>query len=355
MQTDFNRSVGAVLTQRQAELAEAITVRHYELKPELLDHYGERGRKKCLQDAGYHLSYLAEAVGASRPSLFADYVNWAKIMLGGRGIPESDLADNLVVVRDTLEKYLPPDEGTLAREYLDVGLEQVDRSPYGRRPRVPQREPLSGLAGDYLNALLRGERSSASRVVFDAVHSRDDVKNVYLNVFQTAQHEIGRLWQENRLTVAQEHYCTAATQMIMSQLYPYIFSSEKVGRTMIAACVAGDLHEIGVRMVADFFEMEGWDTFYLGANSPAFDVVKMIDERDADLLMISATMTFHVRAVRELIAAVRRSHPDGKVKIMVGGYPFNVERELWRDVGADVYSSDALEAVSMAAQLAGGN
>ena len=63
--------------------------------------------------------------------------------------------------------------------------------------------------------------------------------------------------------MAQEHYCTAATQLIMSQLYPYIFTTGKNGRVLVGTCVSGDLHEIGVRMVSDFFEMEGWDTFYL--------------------------------------------------------------------------------------------
>ncbi|MDZ7776615.1 MAG: hypothetical protein U5L09_13885 [Bacteroidales bacterium] len=55
----------------------------------------------------------------------------------------------------------------------------------------------------------------------------------------------------------------------MSQLYPYIFNSQRVGKSMVAATVGGELHEMGIRMVADFFEMEGWDTWYLGANAPA--------------------------------------------------------------------------------------
>jgi len=57
----------------------------------------------------------------------------------------------------------------------------------------------------------------------------------------------------NEVSVAQEHYCTAATQLIMSQLYPHIFAGEKTERTLIATCVAGDLHEIGIRMVSDLF------------------------------------------------------------------------------------------------------
>ena len=63
--------------------------------------------------------------------------------------------------------------------------------------------------------------------------------------------EVGRLWQMNRLSVAQEHYVTAATQLIMSQLYPLVFRTARRDRRIVAACVGGELHELGVRMVAD--------------------------------------------------------------------------------------------------------
>ena len=59
---------------------------------------------------------------------------------------------------------------------------------------------------------------------------------------------------------------------------------------MVAACAASELHEIGVRMAADFFEMEGWDTFYLGANTPAESVIRTLVERKADVLAVSATI-----------------------------------------------------------------
>ena len=107
------------------------------------------------------------------------------------------------------------------------------------------------------------------------------MRDVYLHVFQRSQYEIGRLWQSNQISVAQEHLCTAATQLIMSQLYPFIFGTERRNRRVVAACVGGDLHEIGIRMVADFFEMDGWDTFYLGANVPITDIVQTVIDRRA--------------------------------------------------------------------------
>jgi len=99
--------------------------------------------------------------------------------------------------------------------------------------------------------------------------------------------------------------------------------------------------------------MEGWDTYYLGANSPAQGVMQALAERDAQVLAISATMTFHLRAVENLIASVRASGRAGGVKVLVGGYPFNVEPELWRRVGADAHAADASEAVAAAEGLLG--
>jgi methanogenic corrinoid protein MtbC1 len=170
-----------------------------------------------------------------------------------------------------------------------------------------------------------------------------------MHVFQPTQREVGRLWQINRVSVAQEHYCTAATQLIMSQLYPHIFGAPRIDRRLVATCVGGELHEIGIRMVADFFEMEGWDTYYLGANTPLEGVVETVVERQADTLGISATMTFHVREVIALIEGVRACEMGGRTKILVGGYPFNLSRDLWRQVGADGCALNAQEAVDVAA------
>jgi methanogenic corrinoid protein MtbC1 len=245
---------------------------------------------------------------------------------------------------------LPGETGELAAEYIAAGLRTLGQDP--QNEEVCQTDPLFDLGQRYLRALLDGKRHVASQLIRKSVEEGVSIRQIYLQVFQRSQHEIGRLWQTNQLSVAQEHYCTAATQLIMSQLYPYIFASEKNGRTLVATCVAGDLHEIGVRMVSDFFEMEGWDTFYLGANTPKPDLLRSLAQRRADVLAVSATMTFHVRAVAGLIEAVRAEHGDA-VKVLVGGYPFNVDPDLWRRIGADGSAQDALESVAVASRLAG--
>lgn len=348
----LNTQLSQLIDEQRDSLAMGIMTKHYAIHPEFEERYGQKGRLKCIEDANYHLTYLSEAIAASHPSLFANYVAWAKVLLTGIGISTQDLTKNLEIVRDVLTAQLPEEMKSLLNEYIDEGLTQLPSLPSALPTCIEEAEPYANLAQQYLDTLLRGERHLASRLILDAVNNdKISVKDIYLHVFQRSQYEIGRLWQMNKISVAQEHYCTAATQLIMSQLYSYIFSTERVDHTLVATCVGGDLHEIGVRMVADFFEMEGWDTYYLGANTPTPSILQELEERHAEILAISATMTFHIRAVEELIATVRSNKTFQPVKIIIGGYPFNLEPALWKQVGADAYASNAKEAVIVAGTL----
>jgi methanogenic corrinoid protein MtbC1 len=345
------RTRWAILAQRDA-LAETMTERHYAMNPELGARYGAQGRIKCAQDARYHLDYLAQAIEVGSPALFLDYIGWAKVMLAGLGIPAEDLRLNLECMRAVLAEQLPHDAvSDVVDETIRAGLQQLGQVPSTLPSCIVNEAPLAALARDYLSALLRGERQHASRLILDAVNNGAEVKDLYLHVFQRTQREIGRLWQINQLTVAQEHFCTAATQLIMAQLYPHIFATPRIGQRFVAMCVNGELHEIGVRMLADLFEMNGWDTFYLGANMPAGSVVQMIAQQQAQVLGISATMTVHVGEVAALIRTVRTSEVSDQVKILVGGYPFNTDADLWRTVGADAYAPDAEQAIAAAHRL----
>jgi methanogenic corrinoid protein MtbC1 len=207
---------------------------------------------------------------------------------------------------------------------------------------------LSPLAREYVHALLGGYRQAAGALVFDAAERGEPVRQLYLQVFQPALREIGRLWQMKKISVAQEHFCSAATQIVMSQLRLRGVVAERCGCSVVVACISGDLNDVGARMVGDFFEMAGWDNYFCGANTPHAALVEAVVERTADVLAVSATMGYHLHAVQELIEAVRADPRCARLRIMVGGHPFGVEPTLWRTVGADGSAADADAAVALA-------
>jgi methanogenic corrinoid protein MtbC1 len=343
---------GKEIMARRQELAECIVERQYKLQPGTWARYGEKGRRHSVQDAEYLLSFLADALAAGEPVLFTQYLSWAKVFFANLKLPADMLSETLRLTAAVLAEKLPAGAREAAGEVVAAGARQLAAMPDTLPSFIRDDAPLAELARHYLDALLAGERQKASRLILDTVTAGTPIRDLYLHVFQPCQYEIGRLWQTNRVTVAQEHFCTAASQQVMSQLYPYLFASAKTtGRRLVVTCVGGELHEIGIRMVADFFEAEGWDTYYIGANAPSSAVLQALADRQPAVLAISATMTFHVNLVSDLIGQVRDRTDSGRPKILVGGYPFNVSPDLWRRVGADGFAADAAGAVREAERL----
>uniref|UniRef100_A0A7C5Y877 B12-binding domain-containing protein n=1 Tax=Fervidobacterium nodosum TaxID=2424 RepID=A0A7C5Y877_9BACT len=162
-------------------------------------------------------------------------------------------------------------------------------------------------------------------------------------IFEPALKEVGLLWQMNRITVAQEHYFTAVTQLIMSQLYEYLFTPSKKGLRFVGACVNEELHEIGIRMVADVLESKGWDTYYLGANVPVDSIIKFLEEKKPNVFGLSCTLSFHLHNVVNIIEKIRQNETIRDIKVIVGGYPFSVDKDLWKKVGADGFARNLSE------------
>jgi methanogenic corrinoid protein MtbC1 len=287
------------------ELAAAAMEIQWSENPQLEVRYGASGRGKCEQDTQYHLSYLAEALQGVSYTLFREYIAWAKILLESLGLDSRHFKDNLKILSRTMDAHTAGELRAAAMDYLDRAAQELEFMPSTIASFITAENPLGGLASGYLEDLLAGDRRKASERILSSIAAGTGVADVYRWVFEVSQREIGRLWQMNQLSVAQEHFCTAATQMVMCQLYPQILGGQKTGGVFVGACVSGELHEIGIRMVTDFFEMAGWDTHFLGANTPAGSVLDHVQKIGAQVVGISATVTPHVELVRRFIADLR--------------------------------------------------
>jgi methanogenic corrinoid protein MtbC1 len=80
---------------------------------------------------------------------------------------------------------------------------------------------------------------------------------------------VGRLWHAGELGIVEEHVVTYTTERLMALLAHRAARAPANGRTVICAAVAGNAHDIAVRVLADFFDISGWRAVHLGANVPA--------------------------------------------------------------------------------------
>ena len=120
---------------------------------------------------------------------------------------------------------------------------------------------------------------------------------------------------------------------------------ESRARSLIAACVDEERHQMGLRMLCDLLELEGWDTLYLGASVPIESLVDMVKKRQPDVVALSATIAPHLPRLRAAIEAIRREKLDTVPLIMAGGRALDGNAALAERLGADLTASDAAEAV----------
>ena len=200
----------------------------------------------------------------------------------------------------------------------------------------------------YLDAIRDGDRRRAFQVIDAARDAGLDLSTIYVSVFQPALREIGRLWQQNSISVADEHLATAITQAAMARAYQSAFIwRTALGRTLIAACVDTERHEVGLRMLCDLLDLAGWHTTYLGASVPVESLVTMVQRRRPDVVALSAALTPHVPRVRTMVDEIKSVLGDARPLIIVGGRPFLDEPALAVRVGADFTAQNAVEAVRL--------
>ncbi|MDZ4121135.1 MAG: cobalamin-dependent protein [Candidatus Cloacimonadaceae bacterium] len=350
MDSSVRKEISKAILSNREDIARSVMEKHFMQSPSLAVLYDEKQKDLCLKDVNYNLSYLSQAIELGSPKLFHVYVTWLHNFLSNINVQIPEVIRSFSIMEAVLNERLPQEFTPLIREYMQIAYHILENINQPDSSFLSAQNPYSHTARLFLELILQGKRHEASKLVLDLATDKESIKSIYMDIFQPVQREIGRLWQIGKISVAQEHYCTSITQLVISQLYPYIFTAEEKHKTLVATCVSGELHEIGLRMLSDVFELEGWNTWYLGANMPHDAIVNTIIEKEADLIAISATMTFHLNHVTDLIRSIRKR--GIKLPIMVGGYPFNADDTLWQKVGADASATDAVEALTIANGLA---
>jgi methanogenic corrinoid protein MtbC1 len=236
---------------------------------------------------------------------------------------------------------------------VDRALEALKTQPDIAPEPLSADTPNGQLAASYLLAILEGDRKRATDCIFEAARKGRSVEELYVEVLGPAQVEIGRLWHANELTVAEEHFATATTGMTVAQLATFATYKPRNGKAMVGAAPEGNYHDLGLQIVTNLFEFDGWRTVYLGGNVPVEDMARAVAMFKADLLVLSVTLSLNVPTTREIIAALKQDEQTTACKVLVGGPAFAGSRELALAIGADDFAETAMYAVAAGNRLAG--
>ena len=211
--------------------------------------------------------------------------------------------------------------------------------------------PPDDLLAGYLAALLAGDRRGALRVIDQALEQGSPVAALQRDVVQAAQREIGRLWERNDISIAQEHMATAISHVALSRLFEQASAAQRVGRRVVVACVEGERHEFPARLVADYLDLGGYDVTFLGADVPTDHLLRLLRAHLPDVLALSVTMSFNAPALLQAVERVRAEMPA--LPILVGGNALAWEPALATRCGVESCAADASSLLEAMARLVG--
>jgi methanogenic corrinoid protein MtbC1 len=343
--TAIARRIAEVKRTVAEEVTEKFFVRH----PDWLERYGERGRRRGIEDAKYHLDFLASAIESGSTASFEDYARWTSRMLSARGIAPHFVAENFQQLEESLRRIFTDDSIEMIALFIKAGrdacLEKIEDNQ--AENQKDSDSELSQAQRIFLESILKGQRRTATAIAMEAIRNGSSIVDVYTEIFQESQYQLGRLWESNKITIAEEHMATAITQFVMAQIYPLIETTDTVRGKMVITGVEGEMHQIGANMVADVLETKGWDVRFLGTNMPHQGILKAVEEHQADVVGISATMLFSIPKVAQIIHQLRETFGSDKQKIIVGGACFRQVPHLFSEIGADGFAADLKTVLSL--------
>jgi methanogenic corrinoid protein MtbC1 len=299
---------------------------------------------------------LEESLAIDNPAIFIDHARWAKVHLTYQQFPDNHVSLLLVALGEVLKNELPLDFRGKSVTFIKESLVILKKTSTKIPSFISGDNPIADVARSFLDALIAGDQERAGRLLADVGRSGTPLEEIYLYIFQPVLQETGRLWQLQQINIAHEHFVTAFIELLMAKLHGMSLSSvrgekKRRGTTVVAVGVGAELHDVGIHMVANFFEMDGWDVYYTGANMPVNSILEVARDRKADMIALSTTMPRNLRDVHYLIRSLHSDERTTKAKIIVGGYPYKIVPDLWKQIGADAYAETATEAVSIADRL----
>lgn len=167
----------------------------------------------------------------------------------------------------------------------------------------------------FFNALVEGDKEKCTMIVQSLIDERIDLKDIYIELFQTSLYRIGKLWDNNKMSIPEEHMATQIIESLINKFSPTQNSS--ADKKVIVTCIDKEFHEIGAKMVSNIFELEGWKTFYLGASVPTKEIVKFVKQTDPEIIALSWSLYLNLGRFLEVVDHLTRFFPTKT--IIVGG------------------------------------
>ncbi|WP_425446521.1 corrinoid protein [Dethiothermospora halolimnae] len=160
-----------------------------------------------------------------------------------------------------------------------------------------------------------------------------------------------QLYEDEEYFVTDVLLCSDAMYAGLEILKPLLPSKDMDKEKVkgVIGVVEGDTHDIGKNLVKIMLETAGFEMIDLGRDVPLQNFVDKAKEVDASFVCMSTLMTTTMGGMDKVIKLLKESGIREDVKVIIGGGP--ISKKYADMIGADGYSSNAVEAVKLVKNL----
>ena len=210
----------------------------------------------------------------------------------------------------------------------------------------PALESPAVVAERFLRLALAGDPAAASEAVLRADEAGTPLARLFEDVLRPALYEVGERWADGSLPVGQEKEVSELARDLITELSLRHARPDPHGPTAVAACVAGERHDLGLRMVVGLLRARGWRVHFLGADVATPFLLEAVALRDPTVVLLSGALEHRLPAVAEAIDALRTADARRRApRIIVGGQATTEHAAAVESWGAVLAADERLDAV----------
>ncbi|MCH8979194.1 MAG: metalloregulator ArsR/SmtB family transcription factor [Armatimonadetes bacterium] len=206
------------------------------------------------------------------------------------------------------------------------------------RPRrtVERVELTVQKAAEFADAATKGDAHLCDRTVTSLLRQGESLVTIYSELFVPTMGLVGDWWESRAIDEGQEHLASSIVEQGMARVMQFCDCSRKDGPKAVFGCSEGNTHTMGLRMIHDLMQSEGWQNFFLGANVPNGAFVAAVRTHRPDVVMVSCCHSDNIDRCCELVDDLVQVRGDSQPFLLgVGGLATNGRRRDLLAKGVD--------------------
>lgn len=196
-----------------------------------------------------------------------------------------------------------------------------------------------------------GEADRAEKLAEEALEAGAAPEDV-IHCGVSALDKLGKAFDEMEAFLPELMLGGDAMHALLDVVKPHLTQAENKNATVVVGCAQGDLHDIGLNLVATQLAVGGFNVINLGPDVTNAKFIETAKANNAQIIGVSSLLTTSAYYQEELVKKLEREGIRDQFKVIVGGGP--ITPDWTRQIGADGYSRTANLAVDLCNRLMAG-